>query len=1106
MDGISQRIAALSPERHKLLERWLQESDGAPGPTPLSSAQQRLWFLDQLQPGSSSYNMPSAWCIVGPLDIDALRRGLSEIVRRHEVLRTTFHDADGQPVQVIAPKAELKLPVTNLGDLPKAEARRLVVEDAERPFDLLQGPLFRSSLLQLGEAEHVLLLNMHHIVSDGWSMGILFRELSALYAAYKGGRNSALEELAIQYSDWALWQREQLQGEVLQGQLSYWKRRLAEAPNALNLPTDRPRRARRSDAGATLSLVLCDRTVGDLEALARREGATLFMALLAVWKVLAYRYTAQPDVVVGSPIANRNRAETEGLIGFFVNTLALRTDLSGNPTFRELLGRVRETALGAYAHQDLPFERLVEELNPERDPSRNPLFQVTFSMDNTSVEEGLDLQGTSSEPVDVKSQTAKFELGLSVSGKTNTGLVAEFEFDTDLFDEGTVDRMLGHYGILLDAISANPDWRILDLPLLTGRERHKLLEKSSRDTKVNVSGDRCVHDMFEEQVERTPYATALSLEGEQITYLELNRRANRLAHHLRFLGVGPEIRVGVCVERSLEAVTGLLGVLKAGGAYVPLDPAYPQEHIKLVLEDSQVSVLLTKEEFAGQLPQQRPECVFFDRDRKRVAAYPATNPHLLARPSNLAYVIYTSGSTGTPKGVGIQHNAAANHFAAASKEYDLKKSDRVLQFASLSFDASLEQIISALAVGATLIMRGPKVWSTREFADVAINSSLTVANFPTGYWNQLMQDRQAAEALAVNRSLRLIIVGGDTLPIEPTTTWLQAAKNNTRFLNAYGPTEATVTATTFAASGQGSKETSERNMRIGRPFGTKAIYILDERERLSPVGVTGELYIGGAGVARGYLGRPGLTAERFVPDPFSGESGARLYRTGDLARWLANGDLEFLGRADHQVKVRGFRVELGEVEAVLERHPEVTSAVVVAREDAPGDKRLVAYVIPVQKCSPTSSALRGFLKETLPGHMVPSAVVLLDRLPLMPNGKLDRGALPEPVDRPEEPGREYAAPRTPLEKTLARVWSDILGVDRVGVHDDFFDLGGHSLLAVRLVVKIRDTLQVELSLRDFFEARTVAENASYIEAVRWVRRSSQSLPNAVADGREEGEL
>ncbi|MBW4632889.1 MAG: amino acid adenylation domain-containing protein [Iphinoe sp. HA4291-MV1] len=1040
---------------------------------PLSFAQTRLWFLDQLEGKTATYNIPDPLRLIGSLNVAALEMAIQEIVRRHEILRTTFKMVNGSPVQVIAPSLTVALPMIDLQHLPQEEQStkvgQLASEEAQRPFDLSNGPLLRVTLLRLEEQSHVLLLVMHHIVSDGWSMGVLIHELSALYEAFCAGEPSPLPELPIQYADFAAWQREWLSGEVLQTQLDYWKQQLAGAPPLLELPTDRPRPAVQTFQGGIEEFQLSWELTLKLKTLSQQSGVTLFMTLLAAFTTLLSRYSGQEDIVVGSAIANRNHSEIESLIGFFVNTLVLRTQLQGNPTFSELLERVREMTLGAYAHQDLPFEKLVEELQPERSLSYSPLFQVMFILQNTPGEE-LELPGLTITPfVGQEEVTATHDLLLSME-ETEAGLSGELVYNSDLFDATTIARMIAHFQNLLEGIVANQEQSVAQLPLLSTAEQHQLLFEWN-DTQVEYPTDKCIHQLFEQQVERTPDAVAVVFENQQLTYQQLNARANQLAHYLKTLGVEPEILVGICVERSLEMIVGLLGILKAGGAYVPLDPAYPQERLSFMLSDSQVKVLLTQQKLAANLPEHTAPVVCLDADWGVICGQTQDNPSTGVQASNLAYVIYTSGSTGKPKGVLVAHQGLCNLALEQIRIFDVQSHSRVLQFASFSFDASISEVVMTLCAGARLclgtresLLPGPALISLMH------NQAITHATLPPS--------ALAAMPTAELPDWQTIIVAGEACPPNLVAQW----SSNRRFFNGYGPTESTVCATTAVCTD------GESVPPIGRPLANTQVYILDCHLQSVPIGVPGELYIGGAGLARGYLNRPELTLEKFIPNPFENSKFKiqnskfnRLYKTGDKARYLPDGNIEFLGRIDQQVKIRGFRIELGEIEALLSQHPSVQEAVAIAREDQPGNKQLVGYVVPNSEPGVSTTELRNFLKEKLPEYMVPSAVVSLEKMPLTPNGKVDRRALPAP-DMKLSLKDNFVPPSDILELQLVQIWEQVLDVHPIGVRDNFFDLGGHSLLAISLMARIQQQFGKNLPLAALFQVGTIEHLASLLRA------------------------
>ncbi|HWS86509.1 MAG TPA: amino acid adenylation domain-containing protein [Pyrinomonadaceae bacterium] len=1045
------------------------------GPLPLSFAQQRLWFLNQLEPGNPFYNIPSAARLEGRLDVAALEQTLTEIVRRHEALRTTFASEGGEPVQLINPAEPLTLPVTDLSALPEvereAEARRLVQEEALRPFDLAASPLLRASLLRLAEEEHIALFTMHHIVSDGWSMGVLIREVASLYEAYTAGQESPLEELSIQYADYAYWQRAWLQGDALERQLDYWREELADAPALLQLPTDRPRPAVQTFNGANQPFILSPQLSEALKELSRREGATLYMTLMAAFQALLHRYTGQGDILVGSPIANRNRGETEALIGFFVNTLVLRGRVVPGESFRGLLRQVRERTLGAYAHQDVPFEKLVEELRPERSLSHSPLFQVMMVWQNTPREEP-GLGGLRLSPVGGESATAKFDLHLAMSEGAGGEVRGVLEYNTDLFDAETVGRMVSHFERLLAAVAADPEQAVGELPLLSHEERSLLLAEWN-DTAAAYPSDKSIHRLFEEQAARTPDAVALVFGDVELTYAELNGRANQLAHYLQSLGVGPESLVGVMMERSPEMVLSLLGVLKAGGAYVPFEPTQPSKRLAAMAEDARPSVLLTQESLRAHVPAGVEGVVCLDAEWAEVERQGAHNPTGGVVADNCAYVIYTSGSTGRPKGVAITHRSAVAFIAWAAETFPAEDFAGVLASTSISFDLSVFELFATLARGGRVIL----VENALQLASAGAAEGVTLINTVPSAMAELVRMG------AVPESVRVVNLAGEALKNQLAQgVYEQTAVE--RVYNLYGPSEDT-TYSTYTLVERGAR----REPTIGRPVSNTRAYVLDRYMQPVPVGVAGELHVGGAGLARGYLNRPNTTAEKFIPDPFSQEPGARLYRTGDLARFLPDGDIEFLGRVDFQIKLRGFRIELGEIEAALASHPAVREAVAVVREDG-GDKRLVAYL--VADAPAPAAELRQYLRERVPDYMVPSAFVLLEGMPLNANGKVDRKALPAPGV--EMMGRAYTAPRTPVEEELAGIWAEVLRVERVGVEDNFFELGGHSLMATQIVSRVRKALGVDLPLRMLFESPTVEGLARHVEAALSQSRADSAPP------------
>jgi amino acid adenylation domain-containing protein len=955
---------------------------------PVSFAQQRLWFLDRFEPGSPFYNLPTVVRLQGKLNVAILEQCFQAIVQRHESLRTTFTTVDGQPVQEISSHFDFALQIVNLRELPVSErevqARSLTTQDAQRPFDLERDSLFRVTLLALDDQEQILLLTMHHIISDGWSMGVILRELAALYKAFSAGEPSPLPDLPIQYADFAVWQRNWLQGEVLETQLGYWKQQLDNAPPLLELPSDRPRPTEQTFRGATQVFELSQPLTAALKALSRREDTTLFMTLLAAFKTLLSRYTGQADIVVGSAIANRNRAEIESLIGFFVNSLVLRTDLSGNPSFKTLLSRVREVTLAAYAHQDLPFEKLVEELQPERSLSHNPLFQVMFQLRNAPMPT-LQLAELTLTPLEVDQGTTQFDLSFDITEQAGT-LQVSVEYSTDLFDSSTISRMFGHFQMLLAGIVANPDQCICYLPLLTTSEQQKLGDWGFfRAGEVRGAGKEAVtcHQLFEAQVERTPDAVAVVFDFDtdqltprndatqsippaplnkggvagggitkialqnrsSITYRELNQRANQIASYLQKLGVKPEVLVGICVERSLDMVAGMLGVLKAGGAYVPLDPSYPQERIAFMLADSQVSVLLTQQHLKEWLPENKARVVLLDADWEQIQQESQENPTSLVTSENLVYMIYTSGSTGKAKGVMVEHRNLVNAYRGWEEVYQLSSSVRChLQMASFSFDVFTGDVVRALCSGGKLILcPRDRLLAPHLLYDLIQQQQVDCAEFVPVVLRNLVQYLEESNQRLT--WMRLLICGSDVWYGEEYEKFRQFC-GETRLINSFGVTEATIDSSYFEST---TLVSSRQLVPIGRPFPNTQLYILDQYLQPVPIGIKGELYIGGAGVTRGYFNRPELTAEKFIKNPFSNDLEARLYKTGDVNRYLLDGDIEFIGRLDNQVKIRGFRIELGEIETTLSQNSAIRECVVLAREDLPGEKRLVAYLVQNQQ-------------------------------------------------------------------------------------------------------------------------------------------------------------
>ena len=1077
---------------------------------PLSFGQERLWFLEQLAPGNASYHIANAVHFRSVVDARLIESSLNEIVRRHEALRTVIRaGSDGAPVQVVAPDSWIAVPVVNLSGWPaterEMEAGRLANENAREPFDLARGPLLRASLLRLGDLDWILVVTVHHLVADGWSLGILFDELESIYAAFSNGRPSVLEGLPVQYVDFAVWQRKWLQGEVLEGQLAYWRERLADlAP--LDLPADRLRPPVADHRGATHHFELSARLVTELKELSRQKNATLFMTLLAAFQALLFRYTGQIDIPVGTPIAGRRLPQVERLIGLFVNTLVMRTDFSGDPSFSELLSRVREVALGAYEHQDLPFEKLVAELQPQRDLSRHPLFQVAFQL----FQESPSIPANSPDPegvardrvppipdsVVIEKGTSILDLSLSLWERADR-IRARIEYSTHLFDCDRIERMAVHFENLLRGVVANPEGRVSVLPLLTPEEREELLVTRNA-TRVEPKENRCVHQLFEAQAHLRPHAIAVEMGGDKLTYGRLNQEANLLAQELRRYGVRPEKIAAVYLERSPKLVLTVLAVLKAGGAYLPLDPEEPPERLQFLLADSGATVIITDERGRERAAGYGPTVVCEGAGLECAAS--DSPPVETVHPGNLAYVIFTSGSTGRPKAVAVEHRSLSNLVAWHRERYGVTEADRATLIASPSFDASVWEMWPYLAAGASLHIPDG---ATRDDPTKLVNwigsERITLCFLPTPLAELALEEDWPARP-----ALRALLTGGDCL--RRGANGLPCA-----LINHYGPTENTVV-TTCGVVGAGRE--GDPLPSIGQPIDNVEVYVLDRALQPVPLGVPGELYIGGSGLARGYWNRPKLTEERFIPHPFSVHSGDRLYKTGDFVRYRRGGELEFVGRRDGQVKLRGFRIEVGEIEAVLREHPRTGAAVAVVREDTPGDRRLVAYVVLAGDAAVTFAdrvRLQGELREwtanRLPVYMIPSAFVFLHRLPLTARGKVNRAALPA-LEAGQDSVTGFVGPRTPTETTLVAIWEEVLGGRRVGVFDDFFRvLGGHSLLATRVLSRVRNMFRVEVPLRAFFEAPTVTGLADRIDTLRWASESVDRRTAAVvAANQEEGEL
>ncbi|MBN3897494.1 MAG: amino acid adenylation domain-containing protein [Nostoc sp. NOS(2021)] len=1100
----------LSPAKKALLEKWKRgkfQANTIPkrqtsNSIPLSFSQQRLWFIDQLYHNSPFYNISSAFHLTGVLNITALQQSLNEILRRHEVWRTTFRLVNGEPVQQIAPQLTWDLPIINFEHLFgkdwEPEIKKLAVEEAKKPFNLAKGPLVRATLLRLGEEEHVFLLTIHHIITDGWSIGVFMRELATLYTAFLSNQPSPLPELPIQYADFAGWQRDRLQGEVLATQLNYWKQQLSGELPILQLPVDRPRPAAITFTGAKQYFTFSKTLTDALNQFSQREDATLFMTLLAALNTLLYHYTDQEDILIGSPIANRNRAELEEMLGLFVNTLVLRNNLSGNPSFRDLLHRVRQVTIDAYAHQDLPFEMLVEELQPERDLSRNPLYEVMFVLQNTPVS-AQEASSLTVRSLQFDSGTAQLDIYLSIS-ESQQGLTGFLEYNTDIFNSATITRFISNFQALLESIVANEEQRISELLPLTDQEREQLLFEWNQQS-ADYPQDASLHQLFEQQLQHSPESLALISQTEQLTYRQLNQRVNQLAHYLQKQGVTKETLVAICLERSVEMVVGILAVLKAGGAYIPIDPSYPVDRLGFMLSDSQVSLIIShsslvnsfkqitndKEPFRASAvaPQDRTASqmtvIFLDNEWEFIKQESQDNPVSISSGDNLAYIIYTSGSTGTPKGVLGTHRGTVNGLHWLWKTYPFTKEEVCCQKTAISFVDSVWEIFAPLLQGIpTVIIPDAIAKDPQLFIETLAHHKVTRIVLVPSLLRLLLDNYSY---LIKNLShLKLWITSGEALSVKLAQNFREVMPS-AKLINFYGSSEVSANVTYYDTSLLPEQPNS---VPIGRPIDNTQVYVLNSHLQLTPVGVIGELYIGGDGLAKGYLHRPELTQERFINNPFV--PGSKLYKTGDLVRYLNDGNLEFFGRRDDQVKIRGFRVELGEIADAIAQHPEVKESIVIVRDDAQGDRRLIAYVVTDNQ--DIVPQLNADLQQKLPNYMLPSTFVLLDVLPLTSNGKVDKQALPtDDVIRPNAT-QSFVAPHNFIELALVKTWENLLKTSPIGVTDNFFDLGGQSFLAVRLMAQIQDRFGHNLPLSTLFENQTIEKLAQIVsQPVREISNS-----------------
>ncbi len=1054
---------------------------------PLSHGQRALWFVQRLAPNGVAYNFAHAARILTELDIIAFQRAIQQLVRRHPALRTTFPSRDGEPAQRIHDHAEFHFRTEDATWWSEAQLNERLAEEVYRPFDLAHGPLLRIFLFTRSDREHVVLLVTHHIVADLWSVVVVMSELGALYSAEKSGGPLGLSSPPTHDIDYVRQQAESMTGPESERLWAFWRKQLAGAPPMLNLRTDRPWPPVQTDRGASRTLRLGQTVSQGLKVLARTHGATLFMTLLAAFQALLHRYTGQEDILVASPMIRRGR-EAANLVGYFINPVVLRADFSGDPTFSSFLDQVRQTALEAFEHSAYPFPLLIEQLQPARDPSRPPLVQVAFTWQQTTRvisnqamaafavgEKGggrLELGKLQFESMALEPRVAPFEL-LLLMAEASEELIATVEYNTDLFDGETMERMLEHFQTLLEGVVADPKRRISDAPLLTARELSQELVEWNR-APAECTESQCVHQRFAEVAGENPQATALVNEEEQLTYERLNERANQLAHYLMKRGIGPEVLVGICMERSIDMAVSLLGILKAGGAFLPLDPAYPRERLAYMIKDSGARMILTRGTSEGGIWEREEEMIRLESEWEMIGRESTANPEAGTTPENLAYVIYTSGSTGQPKGTMLHHRGLRNLIEGQRRGFNPGASDRILQFSSLSFDASVWEVVMALMAGGSLVLpRRESLATGQGLVGTMREQGITIVTLPPSMLG-VMPEEGLPE-------LHTIITAGEKCPGALAGIWGKGR----RFLNAYGPTETTVCASIYELGekdviGREGRGANPENPPIGRPITNFQIYVLDGQMRPAAVGIAGELYIGGVGLGRGYLNRPEQTAERFIPHPFSEEVGARLYKSGDLVRRLSDGNVEYVGRIDHQVKVRGFRIELGEIEAVLRGREEIREVVVMAREDAPGERRLVAYLAVGPGQSPPINELRNLLRERLPDYMVPSAFVTLQSFPLTPSGKVDRSALPPPERPRPELEAGYVRPRNEIERVIAEVWQKVLGIERVGVHDNFFDLGGHSLMLAKIHSQMQEVLNRELPMIEMFKYPTISALADYL--------------------------
>ncbi|NCR78513.1 MAG: amino acid adenylation domain-containing protein [Microcystis aeruginosa K13-05] len=1049
---------------------------------PLSFSQERLWFLYQLEAQGYTYNMPFRFQIEGNLDIEIFRKALETIMQRHELLRTCFQEVDEIPRQIINPKIHLNFTLLDLQSLSSAEQtqelERLTEQEIYTPFDLTQAPLMRTFLVKIKANSYLLFLSLHHSIFDGWSMKVLLEELSSLYQAFLQKQSNPLPDLPIQYGDFAVWQRQKLQGDKLTQEVNYWQQKLTGIPPLLEIPTDHPRPPIQTFKGNNCTFKLSPELSQHLKNISQTSTATLNMTLLTAFNILLYRYSSQEDIVIGIPSGNRQFPEIEPLIGCFINTLPIRTQFKENLSFKALLNQVKQVVLEAYEHQDLPLEKVVEAVNPQRNISYSPLFQVMFSWEDMLHINHFSMADLKLTPVTMNALIAQFDLTLAMQ-ETTEGLVGSFDYNCALFNQNTIERMITHFKTLLEGIAVNPEQSIELLPILPLSEQ-KLLAQWNQ-TNIAENPKVCIHELFEHQVLKTPNDIAIEWGKEKVTYQDLNYRANQLAHYLQSKGVKVESLVGICLEQSVSIIISFLAILKMGAAYLVLAPNYPQERLNYILNDAQVSVLITQNTLVNLFRDHQAEVVCLDNEENLIVSQSQNNLVNPIQPNNLAYIIYTSGSTGTPKGVMIEHQSLVNHSLGIIKAYDLTSRDRILQFASFTFDVAAEEIYPTFLTGATLVMRPALIFpSLADFTQFIQHNRLTVINLPATYWHEWVLDLSQT-LITLPETLRLVITGSEEVLPERLILWQKILSNSQReditWLNAYGPTEATITTTVFNPN-LSHKIAQIHSVAIGKPITNTQVYICDRYCQQVPIGIPGELLIGGLGLAKGYLNRDDLTREKFITHAFNSSEYQRFYKTGDLARYLPDGNIEFLGRIDNQVKIRGFRIEIGEIEAVLTEYPDVRVTAVIVREDQKNNKQLVAYIVP-KSPSIDPAKLRSFLKQKLPDYMIPAFFVQLQELPLMSSGKIDRNALPAPTEIQEQ--KTMITPRTATEKIVAEIWQDVLGLKQISIFDNFFDLGGHSLKAAQVISRLREQLAINIPLNYLFSEPTVAGLSSNLD-------------------------